>query len=254
MLYSASHTTLVNTPPPESLRLLLGRNGEIVIGISGLFLFILCVTGLILWPGWRKLIAGFKIKWDGHPQRVNFDIHKVSGIVSVIFLSFTAFTGFCWLFHDWTYPVIYAVTFTAQPPEVTSTPIPNQEPLKLSQLLEISNNVFPESSTFAVNIPSKPEDAVYIHKSQPHELVFSGSSGVYLDQYSGMVLRVVNSLKLSLADQVFYAFEYLHYGTFWRLTSRIIYVFVGLIPTLLFITGLVMWKYRCKNKKSKISL
>ncbi|MBW4609150.1 MAG: PepSY domain-containing protein [Hassallia sp. WJT32-NPBG1] len=62
--------------------LFLGRNGEIIIGISGLLLFILCVAGLILWPGWRKLITGFKIKWDGHPKRMNFDIHKVVGIIT----------------------------------------------------------------------------------------------------------------------------------------------------------------------------
>ncbi|MEH2296118.1 PepSY-associated TM helix domain-containing protein [Nostoc sp.] len=228
--------------------LLLGRNGEIIIGISGLLLFILCVTGLILWPGWRKLMAGFKIKWNGHPKRVNFDIHKGAGILTAIFLALTAFTGFCWNFSDWSYPVIYAVTFTSQPPELTSKPIPNQAPLKLSQLLQISRTIFPNAATFSVSITSKPEDPVYIRKRQNHEIMFYGESGVYLDQYSGKVLRVVNSLKLPLADSVFSAFEYLHYGIFWGLSSRILYVFVGLSPTILLITGFVMYRYRYREK------
>lgn len=230
--------------------LLLGRNGEIIIGMSGLLLFLLCITGLILWPGWRKLITGFKIKWDGHLKRVNFDIHKVAGVVTAIFLAFTAVTGFFWNFSDFSYPLIYAVTFTSEPPEVTSQVVTNQAPLKLSQLLQISNTVFPKAKTFSISIPSQPEDAVYIRKRQNHEM-FYGGSGVYLDQYSGAVLREVNSLKLPLADSIFSAFEYLHYGTFWGLSSRVLYLFVGLSPTILLITGFVMYQYRHRKSKQK---
>ncbi|QIR40553.1 PepSY domain-containing protein [Tolypothrix sp. PCC 7910] len=232
--------------------LLLGRNGEIIIGIAGLLLFILCVTGLILWSGWRKLITGFKIKWNGHPKRVNFDIHKVAGIVTAIFLAFTAFTGFCWNFSDWSYPIIYAATFTAQPSKVISKPIPNQAPLKLSQLLQISQTIFPEAETFSVGIPSTEEAAVYISKRQNPKLMFYGDSGVYLDQYNGEILRVVDSRKLPLADALLSAFEYLHYGTFWGLSSRVFYVFVGLSPTILLITGFFMYQYRYKKIKNYI--
>ncbi|WP_322505644.1 hypothetical protein [Chroococcidiopsis cubana] len=34
-------------------------------------------------------MAGFKIKWNAHPKRVSFDIHKVAGIVTAIFLFLT---------------------------------------------------------------------------------------------------------------------------------------------------------------------
>ncbi|WP_375491716.1 hypothetical protein [uncultured Nostoc sp.] len=51
------------------------------------------VTGLVLWTGWRKLIVGFKIKLDAHPQRANFDIHKVAGIIFYSLLVLQAFAG-----------------------------------------------------------------------------------------------------------------------------------------------------------------
>ncbi|MEH2309963.1 MAG: PepSY-associated TM helix domain-containing protein [Nostoc sp.] len=44
------------------------------------------------------------------------------------------------------------------------------------------------------------------------------------------------------------SFVPLHYGTFWGLPSRIFYVFVGLAPLVLFITGFVMWRYRYQPK------
>ena len=46
------------------MTLLAGKVGEIVVGICGLLLLILCLTGLTLWTGWRKLIPDFKIRWN----------------------------------------------------------------------------------------------------------------------------------------------------------------------------------------------
>jgi uncharacterized iron-regulated membrane protein len=98
--------------------LLSGDIGMIIVGIAALLLFILSMTGIMLWPGWKKLISGFKIKWKAHPKRLNYDLHKVAGIVTAVFLAIIALTGFCWNFYDQSYPVIYAATLTPKPPEV----------------------------------------------------------------------------------------------------------------------------------------
>lgn len=37
---------------------------------------------------------------------------KVAGIVTAVFLGLIAFTGFCWNFHDFAQPAIYAVTLS----------------------------------------------------------------------------------------------------------------------------------------------
>jgi uncharacterized iron-regulated membrane protein len=73
-------------------------------------------------------------------------------------------------------------------------------------------------------------------------------SRVYLDQYTGKVLRVRNSRSLSVGDAVMDAFNPLHFGTFGGLPTRILYIFVGIAPTILFFTGFVMWRYRYRSK------
>ncbi|MDF5730419.1 MAG: PepSY-associated TM helix domain-containing protein [Rhizonema sp. PD38] len=40
----------------------------------------------------------------------------------------------------------------------------------------------------------------------------------------------------------------LHFSTFGGLSTRILYVFVGLAPLILFVTGFVMWWYRYRAK------
>jgi uncharacterized iron-regulated membrane protein len=224
--------------------LLAGDVGLKLVGIVGLFMCILTVTGVLLWPGWRKLITGFKVKWNAHPKRVNFDVHKLVGIVTGIFLFLTFFTGLCWNFYEIADPLIYAVTFSPTPVEPVSNPVVGRSPLSLTTQLETAQAILPNATLERVYFPQKPEESLRFRFKLPQEKGDYGNSNVYLDPYSGQVLRVDNALHLSLGDRVLNAFTPLHYGTFGGLPTRIIYVFVGFAPLILFITGFVMWKYR----------
>lgn len=224
--------------------LMAGETGTVIVGIAAFLMCILTITGVFLWPGWRKLIAGFKIKLDAHPQRANFDIHKVAGIIFVVFLFLSGFTGFCWNFYDLTTPIIYAVTFSPKPTEPVSKPIASKSTLGLTKQLKIADAALPGAVPKSIYFPSKPEDALRIRMKLPQENVEYGNSNVYLDQYSGDVLRVDNALKMPSGDRVLNYFIPLHYGTFGGLPTRILYVFVGLAPLILFITGFLMSWYR----------
>ncbi|MBN4002089.1 PepSY-associated TM helix domain-containing protein [Nostoc sp. LPT] len=223
--------------------LLAGDIGYKIVGTVGLLVCILTMTGIFLWPGWRKLLTGFKIKWNAHPKRVNFDIHKVAGAIAAVFLVFTFFTGFCWNFNEFSEPLIRAITFSWKP-EVVSQPIPHQSSLKLSQQLQTAQAQLPSAELRSVYFPQKPDSALMIRYKEPQEKEDGGNSYVYFDQYSGKVLRVDNALKPSLGDRILNSFTPLHYGTFGGLPTRILYVFIGLAPLILFITGFVMWRYR----------
>ena len=69
-------------------------------------------------------------------------------------------------------------------------------------------------------------------------------SYVNLDRYSGKVLRIERSSTMALGDRILNSFSPLHFGTFGGISTRILYVFVGLAPLTLFVTGFVMWRYR----------
>ncbi|MBW4468805.1 MAG: PepSY domain-containing protein [Stenomitos rutilans HA7619-LM2] len=229
--------------------LLAGDIGIKIAGIVGLLMCILTLTGAMLWPGWRKLIAGFTIKWNAHPKRVNFDLHKVVGMIAVAFLFFTFFTGFCWNFYEFSEPFIRVVTLSPSKTEPVSQVVAKQAPLRLADQLQTAQAALPDAALRRIYFPAKPEDALRFRFKLPQESVSYGESNVYLDQYSGVVLRVDHGLKLPLGDRVLNAFVPLHYGTFGGLPTRIFYVFVGLTPLILFTTGFVMWWYRKRKKQ-----
>lgn len=228
--------------------LMAGDIGIAIVGITAFLLLVVSITGIILWPGWRKLIAGFKIKWNAHSKRVNFDIHKVVGMIAAIFLTLTAFTGFCWNFYDFAEPIIYAVTFTKQQPKPVSVPQPSPFPLQLTKQLKIGEAALPGGRIRSISFPSKPEDTLILGFKLPQENAERGQSNVYLDQYTGKILRVDNALKMPLGDRILNSFTPLHYGTFGGLSTRIFYVFVGFSPLILFITGFVMYQHRYRKK------
>ncbi|MEH1835866.1 MAG: PepSY-associated TM helix domain-containing protein [Nostoc sp.] len=95
------------------------------------------------------------------------------------------------------------------------------------------------ASLAQIDFPEKPEDG----------FGFSFDLGdVSVDLHSGKV-QVYKPTTSSLGDRVLNSFNDLHYGTFWGFPSRIFYLFVGLIPLILFITGFVMWWYRKRKHK-----
>jgi uncharacterized iron-regulated membrane protein len=229
--------------------LLSGAIGTIIVGIAALLLFILSITGIVLWPGWRKLISGFKIKWNAHPKRLNYDLHKVAGIITAAFLAVIAFTGFCWNFYDQTTPIVYAATLTPKPLEVKSTIVKGQASLSLGEALRQAELALPGAVTTFITLPTQPDEAFHFFKKVPQDSEDYNSS-VEVDQYSGKVLAVQDSRVAKLGDRILNSFTPLHYGTFGGIPTRILYIFVGLAPTVLLVTGFMMWRSRWRRKKA----
>jgi uncharacterized iron-regulated membrane protein len=236
--------------------LLAGRIGEVVMGITGLLGFILATTGIALWPGWRKLSTGFKIKWKGHLKRRNFDLHKVAGLFSGIFLSLALITGFIYNFPQFANPLLYRMTFSPVPPEeFVSKPIADKVPITLAQALAAIDRVMPEGIFTQIDIPQKPEDVYQVRKKVPGDWYGNptwGRSFAHVDRYSGKVLSAVNITKASLGEKVVNGMDIVHFGLFGGLFGRALYFYVGLMPTFLLVTGFIMWWHRKRTQPASV--
>jgi uncharacterized iron-regulated membrane protein len=226
-------------------QLLAGDVGTYIAGIIAFLMIILSITGLILWPGWRRLVSGFKIKWKAHPKRVNFDLHKTAGIATVVFLAIISFTGFCWNLPVLTDPVIQTVTASPKHRDPVSKAITGKSTLPFTEtLLAKAEAAIPDGRITFVFLPTKPEETFRVQKHFPKDWNEWGDHTVYLDQYSGEVIKVDTHHTKSTAERFTNTFSAWHYGYFGGLPTRILYILVGLAPTALLVTGFVMWRYR----------
>ncbi len=228
--------------------LLAGKAGGIIMGITGLLGLILMITGIALWSGWRKLATGFKVKWKGHLKRRNFGIHQVAGIFSGVFLSMALFTGFIYNFPDFTYPLIYQLTFSPVPPEeFVSTPIPGKSTITLTAALDAIKREIPEGIFTQIDIPQTATDVYRVRKKVPGDWYGNptwGRSYAHVDRYSGKVLSAINITQASLGEKIANGMDIFHFGLFGGIFGRILYFCVGLSPTILLVTGFTMYRLR----------
>ena len=213
-----------------------GDTGVYITGVAGLLLLIISVTGIYLWSGWRRLVSGFKINLNASTKRANYDIHKVAGIIAAVFLLIIAFTGVCWNFEDISYPLINALTFSPEAEEISIKLLPNKNRVQPSVILASAQQALPTMIPEFFSYPYEASDPFYIYGTEEET--------VAVDPYTAEVLKIELPQETSLGDRITNAFFPLHNGMFGGLPTRILYVFIGLSPTVLFITGFTMYRLR----------
>lgn len=74
--------------------------GKMIIGVSTIFLIIILVTGIVRWWPKKKFSRGLKFNWKhANLYRKFFDLHKVLGVYSSVFLIIMSLTGLMWSFQ-----------------------------------------------------------------------------------------------------------------------------------------------------------
>lgn len=94
---------------------LAGEPGHIFVGIWGLLLIPRAIGGLIIFPGWKKLSTGFKIRCQAPSHLITYDFHKIIGIVAVVFLIMSGITAALLVFDKQARVLGYAFSAIPQP-------------------------------------------------------------------------------------------------------------------------------------------
>lgn len=231
--------------------LLAGEIGETTIGIGGLLLVLLSVTGLVLWwPGMKKWGQGFVVRTRGTAPILTYDLHKTVGWFTLALLTLIAATGTAMTFYPTSQRAIAGLTGFSPHPQPTSGVKPGLTPLPLDEILSKADQVMPDAITTWVVVPTTPHEIVKVRKKFAQELHPNGRSFVSLDQYNGQVLLVEHALQAPLGTRLDNLLYPLHIGSFGGATVRLLYTITGLAPALLFATGLFLWRWKQKQRRA----
>jgi uncharacterized iron-regulated membrane protein len=233
--------------------LFAGKIGEYIVGGLGIMLFSLGMTGLIVFPGWRRFKAGWKIRWTAPKSILSYDLHKVIGIISITFIAMIAVTGISLVFFAPVIDLVYGLTQTKSLPDRIEISVGQQPVLPIEQLMQRADVALPDAKTVMLAIPPNPQTAFRITKKFPQEWDEFGWSAVYLNQYTGEVLRVDNALDGSVGKRIVGAVYPLHVGAVGGIGVKSLYVLLGLTPIALFVTGFFLWWSRTFALKQRTS-
>lgn len=226
--------------------LLIDELGQTLVGFVAIFLLVSIGTGVFLWwPRSGKVRQAFLPVTGGSLIRRHYQLHKLSGAYSAIVLAVLAFTGVYLAFPTYVIPLVSvfsSVDGASDDGPVQSHPISGAPSLSVEQAVGLAQSLFPDGTITYIGIPHEATDAYEMTMRRPGDVRESvGSSMVWLDQYSGAVLKV-RDWRAFTAGETFVAWLFpLHNGEAFGLIGRWIVFFAGFIPLVLYVTALRMW-------------
>lgn len=226
------------------MQLLAGEFGRQLVGWSGVAMLALLVTGLFAWwprGSWRKALA---FKRAAAPIRRLHDIHKLSGLWSAGVLLILVATGVLLALPD--------VTQALLRPAVLPSPRPTAKgsgEIPVARALDIAHRAMPDGRLTFFDVPNAhhaPMRMRFQLPGDPHPR-FPGSY-VFIDRTTGRVLAVHDVRRNGPGTTVASWIRTLHDGTVGGMATRILAVLAGLMPAVLFATGIARWRRRQRRR------
>lgn len=232
--------------------LLLGQNGKIVMAVFGFLLMVSLLSGVYLWwPPLHKLLSALTFKKSASRERLNYDLHKIGGIYSLILLIMLALTGIALEVPEYINPIIEAFSPRHKMPKPESATPAVDTRISIDQAVSAAQQLFPEARLCWIETPDGETGSFRINLRQPGE---PGrrfpKTNIWVDQYSGRILAINAPQQNSAGDSIVTWLHPLHSGEAFDLPGRWLVFLSGLACPLLFITGLIRWLQKCRSKQS----
>lgn len=226
--------------------LLLDDLGETIVGFVAIALLLSIGTGVYLWwPSLSRIRRAFICTSRGSVIRRYYEWHKLSGFYSAIVLGMLAFTGMYLEFSEYVVPVVRLFSPVQEFSEeevLPSLPMSGARPLPVEQAVARASQVFPEGKLRSISLPQGNGGVYQFIFRQPGEVRrSSGQSEVWLDQYSGAVIKVRDWRTFTAGDTFMSWLFPLHNGEAFGLIGRWIVFACGFVPLILYVTALRMW-------------
>ncbi|MGR8935807.1 MAG: PepSY-associated TM helix domain-containing protein [Gammaproteobacteria bacterium] len=226
-------------------QLLLGQFGWYAVGCLGLTLLVSLLSGLYLWwPGFGGLLRSFSLRHTAGAGLLAMDIHRLLGVGSAAILLFLAFTGFSLSFPTLSETLIgtSGMGHGDDGPEVRSSAQPNDRPVSLDAAVRLARGPFPHAELRRVATPAGPADTYRVFLRQSEEINRKHPfTTVWVDRYSGHIRAVRNPIRFSDGERMLERLWPMHTGEALGTWGRIAWFAAGLMPAILYVTGLLRW-------------
>ncbi len=213
----------------------------------------LTITGAILWwPGVKSWLRAIKVNLRASWKRVNYDLHSSAGFFSAICLALVFLTGAYFRFPE---PFVATAVWLTGTPGWEEGPVVEAQKksrISIEEAVRIAENAIPDATTVYVEIPDQDGGFYYVGRKRESDGLDYAGNGVYINPYDGKILRKELHAELyTPTREILNWIGYIHFGTFGGHATRILWIVLGIVPGLLFITGMLMYWNRSLGKKAQ---
>lgn len=235
--------------------------GNLVLGVFGLILLYLSLTGIWLWfPRPSKWRSSMSVRWSKGRFARDTDLHKVAGMIAIPSLLLWSITGAGFVMEPiekaW-----YAVTPGKQLPDVDpglSAKGKKGPDLGIDRAVAIVAKQYPNDKVVSVDIPAKDDKTAAYNLwladgFDPYaETEYPGDRGVSVDRHTGKTTTYYGQPGESTSQALWDSWNYpAHAGYIVNGWWRLLWLVFGIAPLLLAVTGVSTWLVRRRNNKRR---
>ena len=259
----ASTETLAGTgflfPFHHMLHIKAGRVGAWAVGIAGMAMLVLAVSGVIVH---RKIFADFfTFRADKQPRRLLLDLHNVAGVLGFPFYVVISASGLIFLYMLYfpsSLTVVYQGDTRAFGREAFgsySRPKANApgEPPQFDKVLTSAQRLWDGESPRSIVLDHPGDKAAYVQAGRPGESRVSAVADLaYFDPVTGALFHQRRVDAPMLRAQRF--ISGLHLIQFRHWTLRGLYFGLGILGCLLIATGYFFWLESRRKRHEQLGL
>ena len=233
--------------------LLAGPTGDMIIGLEGLGLLFLAITGpIVWWPARGRFRQGFRVRLDGSNDLRWRTLHRSIGAVAAIFLILSALTGVLMVWKDPLRDALQTVMTIVRRPAPIVAERDGHAMLPIDVLVrraQASHGVTPLRQLRFSN----EGRVVAVFLDGTRTIRPDGTNQVYFDAYTGLELAdYVSGTKPVASEFVDWLYP-THIGLWGGIFTRILLVLAGLLLVGFSISGVWLWWSRASKKRRAVA-
>lgn len=240
-----------------------GLSGIVAIGWLALVWLVVLLSGFYVWywPGAKRWANAVRVRRNRGRFTFRMDLHKALGIVSFLPLVAVTVSGIDFAFPAQVAGVVEFVTFGSYDPPSDAVPLsrprPGAKPIGEAAAVDVVAGIDPSVQVRWVDPTGGSTVAAY-EVSATVDAAFLGMVGgqrdieVAVDQYTGEIVSIEDHAEDNFATRAYHEWFYpVHTGDFGGITTRILWVVLGLLPAALAWSGVTMWLVRRNKRKHR---
>jgi uncharacterized iron-regulated membrane protein len=215
--------------------LLVGRPGQLLIGLVGLAALGMVLSGLVIWA---PTVKAFSLRlWPRSADRRDLlSAHRNLGVVLALLLLVQLPTGIGMAFPQ-AFRALVAAEAPPAPPAVADKP---GQPARWSRIVDAAQARFPLATVRTARAPNDPGGPYVVGLQQAGDLNPEGSTAVYLTA-EGQVVAISDERKLNAGARLADDLLGIHSGAYGGLAARIAVALTGIGLAMLGVFG--AWSY-----------
>lgn len=231
--------------------LLAGPTGETIVGIEGLGLLFLALTGpIVWWPGRKRLKQGFRLVTDRGADLKWRTLHRAGGAAIAVVLVMLAVTGASMVWKPEFRDVLRIVTPVTEKPSPKVAELPDAAMVPLDQLVEKARADYGATPLRQIRFSDGGRVAAIFLESDL-TVRAEGAKQIYYNRYDGNDVGHYVSGTLPVGTEIVDWLITLHSGMFGGLAGRLLILVSGLGLVGLSLSGAWLWYSRTSRKRKR---